>query len=97
MVLVDAENVRRSKWPNLARDDLEKRVARWAEANDVDAEVVWEGATTADDEIARRVAADDDPAALVVVTSDRNLAERVREHGAEVQTAGGFRRRLDAL
>ena len=55
------------------------------------------GRNAADDEIARRVAADADPRALTVVTSDRDLAERVRGHGAEVMTAGAFLRRLDAL
>ena len=55
------------------------------------------GRDAADDEIARRVAADADPAGLTVVTSDRALAERVRREGAEVVSAGSFLRRLDAL
>jgi predicted RNA-binding protein with PIN domain len=55
------------------------------------------GPDAADDEIARRVAADPDPAAISVVTSDRRLAERVRGHGAEVVASGAFRRRLDAI
>ena len=55
------------------------------------------GPNAADDEIARRVAADPDPRTLTVVTSDRVLAERVRAHGADVAGAGPFRRRLDAL
>jgi predicted RNA-binding protein with PIN domain len=54
------------------------------------------GRDAADDEIARRVAADPDPASLTVVTSDRALADRVTAHGAAVQAAGGFRERLDA-
>ena len=53
------------------------------------------GRNAADDEIARRVAADLDPGALTVVTSDLELSERVREHGAEVMTAGVFLRHLD--
>jgi predicted RNA-binding protein with PIN domain len=53
------------------------------------------GPDAADDEIAERVAADADPAALRVVTSDSRLAHRVRENGAEVLGAGGFRRHLD--
>jgi predicted RNA-binding protein with PIN domain len=53
------------------------------------------GQNAADDDIAALVAAADDPAALRVVTSDSELAERVREHGAEVEGAGQFRRRLD--
>jgi predicted RNA-binding protein with PIN domain len=55
------------------------------------------GPNAADDEIARLVAEDADPGSLAVVTSDRDLAERVRAHGAEVIPAGPFRRRLDAI
>jgi uncharacterized protein YaiI (UPF0178 family) len=52
------------------------------------------GRDAADDEIARLVAADPDPASMTVVTSDAMLAARVRELGAAVEGAGGFRRRL---
>jgi predicted RNA-binding protein with PIN domain len=55
------------------------------------------GPDAADDEIARRVAEDPDPASLAVVTSDKGLIDRVRDHGVEVVAAGGFRRRLDEL
>jgi predicted RNA-binding protein with PIN domain len=52
-----------------------------------------------------RNAADDDIAALAaeleddlrVVTSDAQLAERVRRHGADVVGAGAFRAKLDGL
>ena len=54
------------------------------------------GPNAADDDIAARVASDPDPAGLTVVTSDAELARRVREHGAQVEGAGAFRRRLDA-
>jgi hypothetical protein len=52
------------------------------------------GRNAADDDIAALVAAADDPASLRVVTSDSDLAERVRAHGAEVEGAGRFRERL---
>jgi predicted RNA-binding protein with PIN domain len=52
------------------------------------------GRDAADDEIARRLAADPDAAAVTVVTSDADLARRAREHGAAVEGAGGFRARL---
>ena len=52
------------------------------------------GRDAADDEIARRVAADPDPGSIRVVTSDAALAGRAREHGASVEGAGAFRRRL---
>ena len=53
------------------------------------------GPNAADDDIAALVESDDDPADLSVVTSDGDLAERVREAGATVVGAGSFRRRLD--
>ena len=50
------------------------------------------GRNAADDAIAALVADSNEP--LRVVTSDAELAERVREHGAEVIGAGAFRARL---
>jgi predicted RNA-binding protein with PIN domain len=55
------------------------------------------GRNAADDEIARMVAADAAPGEVRVVTSDGDLATRVRAAGAEVEGAGTFRRRLDAV
>jgi rRNA-processing protein FCF1 len=52
------------------------------------------GPNAADDDILARVAADPDPAAITVVTSDGELERRVREHGAHVEGAGRFRRRI---
>jgi predicted RNA-binding protein with PIN domain len=54
------------------------------------------GPNAADDDIAALVESDDDPADLSVVTSDGDLARRVRDLGASVVGAGEFRRRLDA-
>jgi len=53
------------------------------------------GRNAADDDIAALVDADEDPPGLRVVTSDRELAERVRQRGAEVEGAKRFRARLD--
>jgi hypothetical protein len=53
------------------------------------------GRNAADDEIVRRLEADADPSAWRVVTSDAELAARVRALGASVEGAGGFRARLD--
>jgi uncharacterized protein YaiI (UPF0178 family) len=53
------------------------------------------GPNAADDEIVRRIEADADPAALTVVTSDRDLAERAAALGVEVVPSKPFRRRLD--
>jgi drug/metabolite transporter (DMT)-like permease/predicted RNA-binding protein with PIN domain len=55
------------------------------------------GRGSADDRIAETVAADADPPSLRVVTSDRELADRVRAAGAEVISSRSFRDRLDRL
>jgi len=55
------------------------------------------GRNAADHELVDMVAADPDPAGARVVTSDRRLAERVRELGAGVEPAGRFRRRVDQV
>jgi predicted RNA-binding protein with PIN domain len=53
------------------------------------------GPNAADDEIAALVERDGAPGELSVVTSDGDLARRVRDAGAAVVGAGEFRRRLD--
>jgi len=53
------------------------------------------GPNAADDDIAALVERDEAPGELSVVTSDGDLARRVREAGAAVVGAGEFRRRLD--
>ncbi|WP_445152472.1 NYN domain-containing protein [Baekduia sp. Peel2402] len=52
------------------------------------------GRNAADDVIAERVEDDADPGSLTVVTSDRELAARVRARGASVEGARAFRARL---
>lgn len=53
------------------------------------------GRDAADDRIVELVSTDPDAHGLTVVTSDRELARRVRELGAEVIGAGALLRRLD--
>jgi predicted RNA-binding protein with PIN domain len=53
------------------------------------------GRDAADHEIARRVAADADPGDVVVVTSDKALADRVAGAGGRVESVGRFRRQLE--
>jgi predicted RNA-binding protein with PIN domain len=53
------------------------------------------GRNAGDDEIVRLVEQDAEPGALAVVTSDRELAARVRALGARVTPAGELRARLD--
>jgi predicted RNA-binding protein with PIN domain len=55
------------------------------------------GRNAADDEIVRMLAEGEAPGAFRVVTSDRRLGERVRELGADVTSAGSFRRRMDQV
>jgi hypothetical protein len=94
-VLVAAENVRRSVWPNISRDELADLVEAWAEANGHDAIVVWEGDETADDRIAREVRELDAP--VWVVTSDRELRSRVEPYVERVLGGGSFARELQRL
>lgn len=44
VTLVDAENVRRSQWPNLSREELVRLVRLWAETTGQAALVVFDGA-----------------------------------------------------
>ena len=92
LVLVDGENVRRSQWPNIGRDELERLVAEWGEREGVDAQVVWESNETADDTIAREAAELDGPYWLV--TSDRGLRARAAGKAERVIGGGSFAREL---
>jgi predicted RNA-binding protein with PIN domain len=94
-VLVDAENVRRSVWPNLSREELAGLAERWARENGHDAVVVWEGTETADDRIAREVRELDAP--VWVVTSDRELRRRVEPYVERTLGGGSFARELQGL
>jgi hypothetical protein len=91
-VLVDGENVRRSLWPNMARDELEQRAAAWGREHGHEVVVVWEAAETADDRIAREM--HELPPPLWVVTSDRELRGRVAEHVERIVGGGSFAREL---
>jgi predicted RNA-binding protein with PIN domain len=53
------------------------------------------GRNAADDEIVDMLAGAPEPAGATVVTSDRRLAERVRELGAGVEPSSRFRRWID--
>jgi predicted RNA-binding protein with PIN domain len=55
------------------------------------------GRDAADDRIVELVAADTDPGSLRVVTSDRELADRVTALGATTEEAGAFLRGLDDI
>jgi len=91
-VLIDGENVRRSTWPNIGRNELEERARSWGREHGHEVAVVWEGAETADDRIARQVR--ELTAPLWVVTSDRGLRERVAGHVERIVGGGSFVRQL---
>jgi hypothetical protein len=93
-VLVDAENVRRSLWPNLSRDELAEAAAAWGDLHGHEVVVIWEGAESADDLIARCAAELEPP--VWVVTSDRELRRRVEPHADRILGGGSFARDLTA-
>jgi predicted RNA-binding protein with PIN domain len=91
-VLVDGENVRRSLWPNLSHERLAELARLWGDAKGHDVVVVWETDESADDTIAREVAAWEPP--IWVVTSDRELRRRVEPFADRVVGGGSFAREL---
>jgi predicted RNA-binding protein with PIN domain len=93
-VLVDGENVRRSVWPNIDRTELERLASAWAQANGHDVVVVWESQESADDRIVREARAHTDH--VWVVTSDRELRERLHGHVQRTIGGGTFARELAA-
>jgi hypothetical protein len=99
LVVVDAENARRSRWPNLSKHELLERARTWAKRQGVDLLVVFDGhapddapdvasAPHADDEVVRIVHAHD--GLVWVVTSDRELRQRVGDRAAKLMGGGGF-------
>jgi hypothetical protein len=98
-VLVDAENVRRSCWPNLSREELVGRARDWARANGKRLLVVFDGAPheAAGDLVAGEPSADDWLAAHAagyvpywLVTSDRELRERAGGAAERIVGGGAF-------
>jgi predicted RNA-binding protein with PIN domain len=99
LVVVDAENARRSRWPNLSKEELLERAREWAKREGVNLIVVFDGqspedgadvasAPHADDEIVRIVNEHQGP--VWVVTSDRELQRRVRERAVKTVGGGSF-------
>jgi hypothetical protein len=105
LVVVDAENVRRSLWPNLSRERLVELTRRWAaeeghellvvfdgQAPEEAPDLVSTGSETADDWIAREAAGLAEPWWLV--TSDRELRARAGGIADRVIGGGSFAREL---
>jgi hypothetical protein len=91
VVFVDAENVRRSAWPNVSREELVRLVEEWAAREGVEARVVFEGGEIADDRIAREAEEVD---RYWIVTSDRGLRDRAAPRAERVIGGGSFLREL---
>lgn len=99
LVVIDAENVRRSRWPNLSREELVRRARAWGAREGHDLLVVFDGdppeeapdlvgSRNADDAIVELAAGFDSPWWLV--TSDRGLRGRVGDASQRVLGGGAF-------
>jgi hypothetical protein len=94
-VLVDANNVRRSVWPNVSGEELVERCRAWALEHGHEIDVVFDGTVSADDQIAERAArlrAEGRP--FWLVTSDRGLRSRAEAGAGRVIGGGTFVREL---
>jgi hypothetical protein len=103
LVVVDAENVRRSLWPNLSRDDLVLRARDWAAREGHDLLIVFDGTAPEDaPDLVGSVNADDTIVELAqrfdrpwrLVTSDRALRERVGDAPEWIIGGGSFARAI---
>jgi len=103
LVVVDAENVRRSRWPNLSREQLVERARAWAGREGHEILIVFDGrppeeapdllgSQNADDAIVELAAGLDGPSWLV--SSDRGLRERVGDAPERIVGGGSFVREL---
>ena len=101
LVIVDAENVRRSRWPNIGREELVRRVGEWAEENGHEPLVVFDGqapdgavssgTASADDWIARHTAGlAERGEPYWLVTSDRELRRRAGGSAERIVGGGSF-------
>jgi hypothetical protein len=91
VILVDAENVRRSLWPNIGREELVALCREWAAREGGEVRVVFEGSESADDRIAREAAGLE---RYWLVTSDRGLRARAGGRAERVIGGGSFARQL---
>jgi hypothetical protein len=103
-VLVDAENVRRSRWPNLTREQLVRAARGWAGANGKQLLVVFDGQPpeAAPDLVAGEPSADDwlaahaaEHAPYWLVTSDRELRRRAGAAAERIVGGGTFLQQID--
>ena len=102
LVVVDAENVRRSAWPNVSQHALVDACRRWAEREGVELVIVFDGRAPEDasDLVGSGTRSADDVIAELegsfwLISSDRGLRERVGERAERVTGGGSFLRELD--
>jgi hypothetical protein len=99
LVVVDAENVRRSRWPNISREELVERARAWAAREGHDLLIVFDGeppeqapdligSPNADDAIVELATGLDRPWWLV--SSDRRLRERLGDRPSRIVGGGSF-------
>ena len=102
-MLIDAENVRRSHWPNLSREELVRRARAWSGATGRPILIVFDGRAPekAGDVVSAGGTADDwlaghapEHVPYWLVTSDRALRRRVGEDADRVIGGGSFVREL---
>jgi hypothetical protein len=103
-IVVDAENVRRSAWPNLSKEELIARSRAWAEREGAELLIVFDGDPPdhAPDLVGSGARSADDVSAelegpFTLVTSDRGLRERVGEKAERSIGGGSFLRELTAV
>jgi hypothetical protein len=103
-IVVDAENVRRSAWPNLSKEELVSRSRAWAEREDADLLVVFDGdpPEEAPDLLGFGGRSADDVIASLegpfwLATSDRGLRERVADRAERILGGGSFLRELESV
>jgi hypothetical protein len=99
LVVIDAENVRRSTWPNLSKQELVDRARAWARSRSVPILIVFDGPPPQDaaDLVGSGGRAADDVIAELegpfwFVSSDRGLRERVRDRAEKIIGGGSFLR-----
>lgn len=110
VLVVDAENVRRSIWPNVRLDELVSLCGRHAGEAGVDVVVVLDGGAApfdappsvrllaepgrSADDLIVELVAELAPGTVTVATSDRGLRARLEGHGASFVGGGAFVRAL---
>jgi YacP-like NYN domain len=79
VTLVDAENVRRSEWPNIGKEELVELVRAWAEATGAHALIVYDGDAPS---------AESDARLKVVGTGAESADDRIARDAANLARSG---------